>query len=64
MQINIGTIDRVARILVGLVLIWLAADQTFGPWAYIGIVPLATGVLRFCPLYRALGWNTCARQAP
>jgi hypothetical protein len=63
MQVNIGSLDRLARILVGLVLIALAATQTLGPWAYIGIIPLATGVLRTCPLYSALGLSTCAREA-
>ena len=63
MQVNVGTFDRLARILVGLVLIALAVTQTLGPWAYIGILPLATGILRFCPLYRVLGLNTCARPA-
>jgi hypothetical protein len=63
MPVNIGTIDRVARILLGLVLVALAVSQTLGPWAYIGVVPLATGVLRSCPLYGFFGWNTCGRTA-
>ena len=63
MPVNIGTIDHATRILLGLVLVALAVSQTLGPWAYIGIVPLATGVLRSCPLYRVFGWNTCASKA-
>jgi Inner membrane protein YgaP-like, transmembrane domain len=63
MKINVGTVDRVARIVVGLLLIVLAVTGTLGVWAYIGIVPLATGLMRFCPLYSMLGMNTCARKA-
>ncbi|HTT12404.1 MAG TPA: DUF2892 domain-containing protein [Burkholderiaceae bacterium] len=63
MQVNVGFLDRLIRIVGGLALIALAVSQTLGPWAYIGIIPLATGVLRFCPLYRLLGWNSCAREA-
>ncbi|HUL63531.1 MAG TPA: DUF2892 domain-containing protein [Burkholderiaceae bacterium] len=63
MKVNVGSVDRLARILVGLVLVGLAVSQTLGPWAYIGIVLLATGVLRSCPLYSVLGWNTCSREA-
>jgi hypothetical protein len=63
MQINIGTVDRVVRIVAGFVLIALAVNNTLGPWAYIGIIPLATGVFRFCPLYRVFGWNTSAPGA-
>jgi hypothetical protein len=63
MQVNVGSIDRLARILVGLILIALAVSGTLGPWAYVGVIPLATGVLRSCPLYSFLGWSTCAREA-
>lgn len=63
MKVNVGSVDRLARILVGLVLVGLAVSQTLGPWAYIGIVLLATGVLRSCPLYSVLGWNTCSGEA-
>ena len=58
---NLGTIDRVLRIAVGLLLIGLAATGTIGAWGYLGIVPLVTGVLRFCPAYRLVGIDTCAR---
>jgi len=59
MKVNVGTIDRAARIIVGLILIGLAATGTVGLWGYIGIVPLLTGVFRFCPAYTLLGLNTC-----
>ena len=58
MKLNVGGIDRVLRILAGLGLIaWAALG---GPvWAWIGVVPLATGAIGFCPVYPLLGLNTC-----
>ncbi len=58
MKCNVGGIDRVLRIAVGLVLIGLAASGVVGAWGWIGIVPLATGLFRFCPLYPVLGINS------
>jgi len=58
MKCNVGGIDRVLRIVVGLVLISLAITGTTGVWAWIGAVPLATGLFRFCPAYPLLGINT------
>lgn len=59
MKINVGGIDRILRILVGLVLIGLAATGTIGWWGWLGVVPLATGLLRTCPAYSLLGVRTC-----
>ena len=59
MKANVGGIDRVLRIVVGLVLIALAATGTVGVWGWIGIVPLVTGLFKFCPLYSIIGMNTC-----
>ncbi len=59
MKLNVGTIDRVLRVLAGIVLIGLAATGTVGIWGYIGVVPLLTGLFSFCPLYTLLGINTC-----
>ena len=59
MKANVGTIDRVLRAVVGLVLIGLAATDTVGVWGWIGVVPLATSLLRFCPAYTLIGGNTC-----
>jgi len=59
MKFNVGTIDRVLRIVAGLVLIALAATGTVGWWGWLGVIPLATGLLRFCPAYTLLGINTC-----
>ena len=59
---NVGGIDRVLRIIVGLALIagfFLNPDATYR-WAYLlGIIPLATGLLSTCPLYSILGISTC-----
>jgi hypothetical protein len=58
MKLNVGGIDRILRILVGLALIAWALMG--GPvWAWIGVVPLATGAVGFCALYPLLGINTC-----
>ncbi|MBO9676917.1 YgaP family membrane protein [Paenacidovorax monticola] len=59
MQANVGTIDRALRIIAGLILIALAATGTVGWWGWLGVVPLATGLFRFCPAYPLLGINTC-----
>lgn len=64
MKPNVGTLDRAARVVVGVALIALAATGTVGVWGYIGIVPLATAFMRFCPLYVPLGLNTGARDKP
>ncbi len=59
MKSNVGGIDRVLRIVLGLLLIALAATGTVGTWGYLGLLPLATGLLGWCGLYRVLGINTC-----
>jgi ABC-type branched-subunit amino acid transport system permease subunit len=59
MNANVGTIDRTLRIVVGAGLIALAATGVIGVWGYIGIVPLGTGLFRFCPAYTMFGFNTC-----
>lgn len=58
MKCNVGGIDRILRIVVGLVLIALALTGTVGVWGWIGIMPLATGLFKFCPAYILLGVNT------
>lgn len=59
MNRNIGTIDRVLRILVGVVLIALTVNGTIGWWGWLGVIPLMTGLVRTCPAYSLLGVNTC-----
>ena len=55
---NTGTIDRSLRVIVGIALIALAALGHIGLWGYIGIVPLATGLLGWCPAYSLFGIKT------
>jgi hypothetical protein len=62
MKKNVGGIDRILRIAIGLVLIALAATGTVGVWGYIGLVPLATGLIGWCPPYAIFGWNTCSTK--
>ena len=59
MKTNVGTVDRVVRIAAGAVLVALAATGTLGVWAWIGVVPLATGLIGWCPPYAMLGISTC-----
>ena len=59
MQANVGTVDRVARIVVGLGLIGLTLSGTIGAWGWIGVVPLATAALGYCPAYSIFGIRTC-----
>ncbi len=59
MKCNVGTIDRILRVLAGATLITLAATQTVGVWGWIGVVPLVTGLFKFCPAYMLVGLNTC-----
>ena len=59
---NIGNIERIIRIVGGLVLIALAATGTVGVWGWLGLVPLATGLLGWCPPYSLLGINTCKNK--
>lgn len=60
MKVNVGSVDRVVRIVAGLALIGLAGAGTIGPWGYVGVVPLLTGFMRICPAYSMLGVNTCS----
>ncbi|HET9641961.1 MAG TPA: DUF2892 domain-containing protein [Burkholderiaceae bacterium] len=62
MTINIGTIDRILRIVAGLILVGLAATGTVGPWGWIGIVFVATGIFSRCPAYSLLRVKTCSTK--
>jgi hypothetical protein len=59
MKLNVGGIDRILRIVVGLALVAWALFADGPVWAWIGIVPLATGAIGFCPLYPMIGMSTC-----
>lgn len=59
MHKNVGNIDKVLRIIAGVVLIGLTLGGIIGVWGWIGVVPLATGLLGWCPAYSLLGIKTC-----
>ena len=59
MKCNVGGIGRILRISVGIVLVALAANGIVGWWGWLGLIPLATGIFRFCPAYPLLGVNSC-----
>jgi uncharacterized membrane protein YfcA len=60
MNKNVGGFDRTIRIVVGLALIAAAATGTIGLWGWVGVVPLLTGAMGWCPPYALLGLNTCS----
>jgi hypothetical protein len=62
MQHNVGSVDRVVRVLAGLALIAATLLGYIGLWGWLGIVVLATGVFRFCPAYLPFGMSTCATK--
>lgn len=59
MQANVGNIDRIIRIVIGLALIGATLAGAIGAWGWIGLVPLLTGVFSRCPAYKLVGLNTC-----
>lgn len=62
MTLNVGGMDRIARITIGLVLIGLTLTGNIGVWGWLGVVPLATGAIGWCPPYALFGFNTCAMK--
>jgi membrane protein implicated in regulation of membrane protease activity len=60
MKSNVGGIDRIIRIVLGLALIGLTVTGNIGMWGWLGVVPLATGALGWCPPYAIFGFNTCS----
>lgn len=56
---NEGTLDRVLRVILGLVLLSLTVVGPATVWGYVGIIPLLTGLFGFCPLYKLVGLSTC-----
>ena len=59
MKTNVGTLDRIARVVLGLVLIALTLTGTIGVWGWIGVGLVATAAIGFCPAYTLLGVSTC-----
>jgi hypothetical protein len=57
--INEGTVDRALRVVIGVALLSLTFLGPKSAWGYLGIIPLVTGLVGFCPLYRVMGITTC-----
>jgi hypothetical protein len=57
---NEGTVDRALRVVFGLVVLSLVFVGPQTAWGWVGLVPLVTGLVGFCPLYSVLGINTCS----
>ncbi len=62
MHVNIGSLDRLLRVVVGLVLIGLSLFGVIGWWGWLGLILVVTGVVRFCPAYWLLKINTGKRR--
>jgi len=60
MKANVGGLDKVLRITLGVVLVGLTLTDVIGVWGWLGIVPLATGLVGWCPMYPLIGANTTA----
>lgn len=56
---NVGNMDRILRVLLGLALIAAAATGQIGVWGYVGIVPLLTAAVGYCPAYSLFGFSSC-----
>lgn len=61
---NVGSIDRVLRVLVGIALIAAAWLGAIGSWGWLGLVPLTTGLIGTCPAYLPFGLSTCRATKP
>ena len=61
MKTNIGSIERIVRGLVGLGILSLAFVGPITPWGYLGLVPLFTALVGWCPPYALLGISTCGK---
>ena len=59
MTVNVGGIDKILRIIAGLVLIGMAIMGIGAPYTWIGVIPLATALSGWCPAYAILGMRTC-----
>ncbi|HHQ69351.1 MAG TPA: DUF2892 domain-containing protein [Halothiobacillaceae bacterium] len=57
-KVNVGKVDKYARIGIGALLILLAIFGVIGWWGLIGIIPLVTGIINFCPVYTLIGLDT------
>ncbi|HVY46825.1 MAG TPA: DUF2892 domain-containing protein [Minicystis sp.] len=64
MSINEGTLDRIIRVVLGTAIFALAFIGPKTVWGYLGLIPLVTGILGFCPVYRLFGFSTCPLAPP
>lgn len=62
MTANVGSIDRIIRIVVGLALLSLVFIGPQTPWGWLGLIPLGTALVSFCPAYALFGMSTCAKR--
>jgi len=62
MQCNVGGIDRVLRVIVGVALIAMVFVGPKTPWGWIGLIPLITAIVGFCPAYALIGFRTCKQE--
>lgn len=62
MKPNVGKTDRTIRILIGVALLAASLVDAIGAWGWIGIIPLLTGMLGFCPVYALFGLRTCKQH--
>ena len=63
MNRNVGTLDRILRVVAGVILIALVFVGPKTAWGWIGVIPLVTAFVGFCPAYRLLGICTTARKS-
>lgn len=63
MKVNVGSLDKMIRLLAGIILIALTALGIIGSWGWLGVVPLLTGLFSTCPAYSLLGISTCNIKA-
>lgn len=61
MKKNVGSLDKILRIVIGALLI-VGALMGYGTWMWIGVIPLATGLMNSCPLYSVFGFSTCPME--
>jgi len=59
MKMNVGMVDKGVRIAAGAILIALTLTETIGIWGWIGVVPIVTALMGWCPLYQIIGINSC-----
>ncbi len=56
---NMGSADKIARLVIGALLIVLALTGTIGVWGWLGLILVVTALINYCPLYRVIGIKTC-----